>query len=400
MANKLTISALRLHDKISSYYAPPHIIHWDRKSTAGGKYCAHPQKSIILLPWYLSNAIVFGGIFVCEGNFLTLLLTPYKGGVPIVPIVFSFSVGFLGLFAFGVNMVFFYNADEYIESLNCLIRYGNEIANTIPKTKRINRSNKLTGMLALWMVIFANIFPFLVVPLQWLEGFDPTKWILKIILGDNFEEVLWPAFRIMLLVIRLGLSIAYLTEIYRTICIMCLIMILEPPLFSLCLQEFNRETLDYPVLAKYLKLCRIRNINVNSCGQITGISMASCFVMTTYVHVACLFYWDKLSGPILGCLVGGTISMDCVLYTVLPWVTKLYDMSSGLISKWRKQNAGMKWRRLKKRHLGMLLKGTRSISFKVGNIGTLKQETELCYFQSILDAFCDLALTLNGTNLL
>ncbi|CAL8149078.1 unnamed protein product [Orchesella dallaii] len=204
----------------------------------------------------------------------------------------------------------------------------------------------------------------------------------------------------MLYIIRLVLSIAYLTEISRTICMMCLIMILEPPLFFLCLQQFENELLDYPVLHKYMDLCRIRNINVKPCGQITGISMASAFVMTTLAHVGCLFYWDRLSAPLIGCLVGATMFLDCMVHTVLPWVTKLYDMSSRLIHKWRKQNAGMDRRAWKRKHLEMLLKGTRPIAFKVGSVGTLKEETKLCYFQSILNAFCDLVMTLDGINLL
>ncbi|CAL8129269.1 unnamed protein product [Orchesella dallaii] len=401
MANKLTISALKLHTKISSYHSPPYIIYWNIKSTTSdGKYCVHPRNSLTLLPWYLSNIIVFGGIFVAWGNFVTLFLTHNNNQIPIISIFFSFSVGMLGLFAFGVNIVFFYSADEYTESLNRLIRYGNQIAKTIPKTNRRNASDKVVGMFALWGVLLGSTLPFVLVPFQWVAGYDPTLWVFNFVLGNNFEEILPPVFRIMVYAIRLVLSIAYLVEISRTLCMMCLIMILEPPLFFLCLQKFEREPLDYPVLQNYCELCRIRNISINPCGQSTGISMASTFLMMTLAHVAYLFYWDRLSTPLIGCLVGATICMDSMVHMVLPWVTKLYDMSSNLIYKWRKQNAGMERIGWKRKHLGMLLKGMRPIAFKVGNVGTLKEETKLCYFQSILDAFCDLAMTLDGINLL
>ncbi|CAL8149072.1 unnamed protein product [Orchesella dallaii] len=100
-------------------------------------------------------------------------------------------------------------------------------------------------------------------------------------------------------------------------------------------------------------------------------------------------------GPMLGCVVGATIVIDCILNTVLPWIAKLYDMSNKLLKKWRKENAERTGRRWKRQHLEMLLKATKPIGFRVGNVGVIKQETKLCYYQAVLNSFSDLALALN-----
>ncbi|CAL8149075.1 unnamed protein product [Orchesella dallaii] len=372
MANKLTISALKLQEKLSYYHTCPYILYWDTKTTtSGGKYSTYPPISISLMPWYISTLIVFIGSFVCGGNFVYLLVSPWEGGHQLINIGFSFSVGLLGYLAFGLNVVFFYYADNFAESLNGLIEFGEEIAIAANKPRKIKKSNKndiIIGMFALQTVVFLNIMPFIIVPFEYLEGLDPTVWVLKVVLGKDFEEVLWPVFRITLLVGRLGVSLAYITEVCRTICVMCLIMILESPLFFLSLGEFRKEALDYPVLRKYWRLCRIRNVNVKSCGQMTAVSMGFCFVMMTFTHVGCIFYWERMSGPILGSFVGTTLVMDSMLHTVLPWVTKLYDMSSRLIKQWRKENAGMERRGIKRRHLGMLLNATRPIAFSIGSV--------------------------------
>ncbi|CAL8129377.1 unnamed protein product [Orchesella dallaii] len=397
MANKITITALKLHEKLSSHHAPPHIIYWDSSTTtSGGKYSTYPQRSATLIPWFISNLLVFLLIFVCAAKFLDLLLSPWGAHIPIIEMGYWFSATLLGVFVFGINTVFFNHADEYAESLNGLIQFGKEIAINIPKSKRKNHIDKCIGMLALWTAVTLNIIPFLVLIYQWLEGYDLSLWILKLVFGNNFEESLWLPFRVVLYIGRVAINLVWLTELYRTICVMCLIMILEPPIFFLCLEEFDKESLDYPVLKKYWKLCRIRNVNVKPCGQITGVSMGFCFVLTTITHVACILYWDRLSGLMLGYFIGVTVVMDSMLYTALPWVTKLYDMSNTLIEKWRKENAGWSRQGTKRRHFGMLLKATKPIAFKAGNVGVLKEETKRRYFESVLSAFCDVALALKG----
>ncbi|CAL8129274.1 unnamed protein product [Orchesella dallaii] len=398
MANPLVIYALKLHEKICSYHAPSHILYWKVSSTTlGGEYASYPQKSQCLIPWYLSNIIVFGGIFVTEGNFLTLFLSHRETDIPVVYTGFSFAVGIFGVFTLGVNTVFFSYAEEYAQSLNALLRYGKEVqlSYTKRKTKRRNMSDNLVGMFALWLVIFCNIVPFLLVPAEWLAGYDPTLWIFQMILGRNFEEALWPGFRLILLVIRLSLSLAYLSEIYRAFCVICMIMLLEPPIYLLCLENFDKESLDYPAVRKYWNLCRIRNVTLKCCGQMTGILLGLGFVVLIVTHVACLLYWDRFNGPMLGCVVGATIVLDCLLNTVFPWVAKLYDVSNGLVKKWRKENAERTGRRWQRQHLEMLLKATKSIGYRVGNVGVIKQETKLCYYQAVLNSFSDLALALN-----
>ncbi|CAL8129268.1 unnamed protein product [Orchesella dallaii] len=125
MANKLTISALKLHEKLTLYHACPYILYWDIKNKSSlGKYSSHPPNSPSLISWYLSTLIVFGGSFVSEGNFLILTLSPWNGRIPIISIGFSFLIGLLGFLALGINTVFFYHADKFAEGLNKLIEFG------------------------------------------------------------------------------------------------------------------------------------------------------------------------------------------------------------------------------------------------------------------------------------
>lgn len=101
----------------------------------------------------------------------------------------------------------------------------------------------------------------------------------------------------------------------------------------------------------------------------TSVAMGVCFVMMTFTNDAC-FYGYGLFGPtIFGCLVGAAMIQNVITHTTLPMVTMLFDLSNGMIMKW-KMDVNQVQNSRKKKHIIKILRHTRPIAFACGNVFT------------------------------
>ncbi|CAL8129258.1 unnamed protein product [Orchesella dallaii] len=347
---QLLLKAFRLHERLTTFYNSPHILYWG----------FNPKTQVEC--WQRRSQI--------PKSFLASIF-----------VVALITIFFFGSMSIGINVILIISGNQFSEALNKLHQYSNYC---VSRTRTVENKNgfqnnfksKLPGTIATLSVAVTGLTTILLFPVAIYLKIDPIIWL--------------PGYSHLVLPLRLVLSFVYIRESLRTAALCCLIISFDAPLFFHCLEYCDSFPIGNGGINAYQVLRRIRCINVKSCSDFTGVLLCCIHLLLVSGHVVVICGYDMLPFPILVLFIVCLVMIDIVLHTYLPWVSRIYDWSSGIIEKWRRLlgNTDKKGRRILRRKIAAL----RPIAFRCGSIGPLTRDTKRRYFKSIFEGFFDVVI--------
>ncbi|CAL8129252.1 unnamed protein product [Orchesella dallaii] len=396
---KLIETALQLQASISKYTCVPSVIYWDI-NTSKWKYRRGTE--LITLPWQFLFIIM--GIF---GFLLYLyhLLNCFRSSCSIpTPIQYVFYLIIaIAMMCVGSNFVFFKSADDFCDSLNSLnafvkyIQLQKSVRNTSERRRtgwrHIRFSDlrpKLPGIIAISAVLLCSVSPVpFTVAGMWFN-LDPFYWLMfqfENWMETDFSAEIWN----ILFGFRVVITYIILAEGQRTMVTNTLVFVYESPLYFQCLAYCSSLPLGWESLQAYNTLRKARYMNIESCSQITGVSLGCGYLLLVFANAMILFGWGVLPPAIYVIVVMIAILLDLVMHLYFPQVTKIYDDSMNMIKIWNSKVSNIGFPKERK-WIRAMLRTMRPIAFCCGFVGQLKKETKVNYFKSIFDGFFDVIL--------
>lgn len=390
MANTWCLKAFELNELLSKYRCFPYIMLWDNKNCPLG----YLEKNTSQHRYFLFSITISA-----SGIVLFLLSAAWRvkysvGNFPWLAFGIWVFIGLCATLAFGVDVVLSTEAEDYVECINKLDKFGAHIASLerpfIKRRQKILSIYDTIGLFAMVMVAFVHLatmlFPLCIVLAQ--TDMDPIYSLLSHYF-QSYNAILSST---VFLIIRLLLFNLILSQIFRTITVLGLTILVEAPLFYQCLNHFRRYPVNHMVLALYARLYQIRCINSTACGTMMQLAMSVFLLINVFSRCCCLFVMQHFNPLLRVGFVGQLVLQDLMLVIMMPLAANVCDVSTNLIRNWKLSLESV--RKQERTYVRKSLSHFRPIAFRCGNIGKIRRDTKREYFNALLYNFIDATLML------